>query len=176
MKLAKYLKPILFGLWISSLSSLNYANDTEQLIKSIELIQKGKITEGMTIIRPLAEKGNVFAQSFLGLGYQFGEGMEKNNILAKKWFKKAAEQGYDKAQVKLAKMLLDEGDPAFLDWARKAAEQENAEGQTMLGIAYYQGLNVSKDQATGLMWLNQACDQNDKKACQYLDEIRLGKK
>ena len=40
-----------------------------------------------------AEKGDASAQVTLGLMYEYGRGVAKNDVEAVKWYRKAAEQG-----------------------------------------------------------------------------------
>lgn len=59
-----------------------------------------------------ANQGNVFAQFSLGLMYDLGDGVNENNVEAKKWYLKAAEQGNDNAQLNLGILYADgEGIP-----------------------------------------------------------------
>ena len=50
---------------------------------------------------PLAEQGNLAAQSLLGYKYYNGEGVPKDYQQAVKWFRLASEQGEAHAQFKL---------------------------------------------------------------------------
>lgn len=54
--------------------------------------------EGFRWYRTAARKGNTSAQCNLGLCYSNGEGVEKNEKRAVKWWTKAAEKGQDMAQ------------------------------------------------------------------------------
>lgn len=51
--------------------------------------------------KKVAEQGDVVAQYNLGWCYRRGEGVEKNNEEAVKWYRKAAKQGYEEAQYEL---------------------------------------------------------------------------
>ena len=53
---------------------------------------------------PLAEQGNSAAQFNLGLMYEFGKGVLKNEKTAVKWYTLAAGQGYTSAQRNLGVM------------------------------------------------------------------------
>lgn len=55
-------------------------------------------------LRKPAEQGQASAQYMLGLAYEIGNGVEKDTAEAKHWFKKAADQGYEKAIEKLHNM------------------------------------------------------------------------
>ena len=48
-----------------------------------------------------AEKGNIFAQYNLGIHYQYGYGIKKDEVKAFGWYEKSAKQNHDKAQNKL---------------------------------------------------------------------------
>ena len=63
--------------------------------------------------RKKAEKGDAAAQFNLGVMYQNGEGVSKDNVEAVKWYRKAAEQGDDYALVNLGAMYRQgEGVPS----------------------------------------------------------------
>ena len=59
------------------------------------------------LILPLAEQGNVMAQTTLGVMYLEGYGVPQDYKQAVKWFKLAAEQGEAEAQFNLALMHDD---------------------------------------------------------------------
>ena len=63
--------------------------------------ERGDYATALKEFRPLAEQGHVVAQFNLGVMYEFGEGVPKNNAEAIKWFRKAAEQGDRDAKKRL---------------------------------------------------------------------------
>ena len=65
---------------------------------------RGDYAAELRITRPLAAKGEVWAQSFLGNSYFFGQGVPKNDAEAVKWFRLAAAQGNAPAQSNLGLM------------------------------------------------------------------------
>jgi uncharacterized protein len=50
-------------------------------------------TEALRLCRPLAEQGDLSAQSVLGSMYLKGRGVPQNDFEVAKWYRKAAEQG-----------------------------------------------------------------------------------
>jgi len=56
-------------------------------------------------LKALAEKGDAIAQYNLGVMYDEGKGVEKDEKEAVKWYRKAAEQGDDDAKAALKKLL-----------------------------------------------------------------------
>jgi TPR repeat protein len=49
-------------------------------------------------------------------------------------------------------------------WYRKAADQGDANSQTLLGVMYAVGRGVPKDEAEAVKWYRKAADQEDAKA------------
>ena len=86
----------------------------------------------------------------LGLMYQNGRGVAKDEAEAASWYPKAAEQGDARGQFNLGKMYgLGRGVPKdetqAVAWLRKAADQQYPEAQVGLGLRYQMGLGVAKN-------------------------------
>lgn len=111
-----------------------------------------------------AIEGIVEAQHKLGEMYLEGEGIEKDQSKAFKWFKLAAEQGNDDAQMMVGVLyLLDEEieqdySKAF-KWLSLAAEQ-NSDAQYMLGQMYEKGEGIEQDHSKALCWYTLAAEKN----------------
>ena len=61
----------------------------------------GDYQKAFRLFKPLAEQGDTWSQSNLGLMYANGEGVPKDDAKAAHWTRKAAEQGYVIAQSNL---------------------------------------------------------------------------
>src|SRR6516162_3926902 len=83
----------------------------------------------LQLCRPLAEQGDVRAQTSLGGMYYNGQGVQRDYAEATKWVRKAAEQGYAPAQADLGIMywngqgVLRDAVLAYM-WLSLAAVQE----------------------------------------------------
>jgi hypothetical protein len=66
--------------------------------------QQGDYKTAIKELRPLAEQGNADEQFILGLMYDNGQGVTKDDQTAVKWYRKAAEQGQANAQTSLGVM------------------------------------------------------------------------
>ena len=66
-------------------------------------------------VKAKAEAGDAESQVELGLLYDKGEGVAKDQVEAVKWFRKAAEQNYADAQYNLA-ICYERGDGVAEDW------------------------------------------------------------
>ena len=87
---------------------------------------------------PLAEQGDAKAQNSLAAMYALrGTGVSRNATEAVKWWRKAAEQGHEGAQIRLALMFrngwgVSKDAAEAVKWYRKAAEQGDADAQYWL--------------------------------------------
>ncbi len=112
--------------------------------------ERGDYATALQLSRLLAEQGSADGQVFLGVMYEYGQGVPKDLSEAVAWYRKAAEQGNASGQVSLGVMYLSgqgvskdaaEKDAAeAVKWFRKAAEQGHARGQINLGEMYATGL------------------------------------
>lgn len=108
-----------------------------------------------------ADQGLAGAQIALGVIYESGDGMPRNQIEAVKWFRKAADQGSAEAEMALS-VMYELGEGVTQDyaegaaWCRKAAEQDNAYAQTLLGILYWRGQGIDRNPVQAHMWLSLA--------------------
>jgi len=117
-------------------------------------------------VKAKAEAGDAQSQVELGLRYDKGEGVAKDQVEAVKWFRKAAEQNYARAQYNLGVGYYNgtgvAKDPAeAARWYRKAAEQNYARAQYNLGVCFYAGEGVAKDYVEAVKWFRKAAEQND---------------
>jgi len=122
---------------------------------------RGDYKTAYRFLKPLAEQGNAYAQDYLGVMYEYGQGVPQDYVEAVKWFRKAAEQGNAPAQTNLGMMYEDgRGTPQDYTeaarWYRKAADQGWPTGQGFLGALYTFGTGVPKDDVLAHMWLSLA--------------------
>ena len=119
----------------------------------------------LKLLRPLAEGGNDSAQARLGLMYDLGHGVAQNYTEAAKWYRAAAEQGHEVAQLFLGLYSNGKGFPQnhseAARWYAEAAERGNARAQGFLGSLYATGKGVPQDYAAALKWFRLAANQGD---------------
>ena len=132
--------------------------------------EEEKTTPSPEKLRQDAERGDADAQFYLGKMYELGyayetAGVPKDAVEAIKWYRKAAEQGHQSAQVNLGLLYTGAGVPKdaveAVKWFRKAAEQGNAFAQSALGSSYQTGDGVPKDAAEAVKWYRKAAEQGD---------------
>jgi len=118
-------------------------------------------------IKAKAEKGDAEAEFNLGNHYsKFDSGVPTDAAEAAKWYRKAAEQNYAKAQYELGLCYrtgvgVPEDDVEAVKWLCKAAEQNNPEAQDQLALCYDYGHGVPRNDAEAAKWYRKAAEQND---------------
>lgn len=111
-----------------------------------------------------ADWGHARAQFRMGICYDWGYGVFKDEKTAAMWYQKAAEQGYADAQRNLGHCYrhgvgVTRDDKTAVMWYQKAANQGHAKAQYNLGVCYDEGYGVSQDSETAVMWYQKAADQ-----------------
>lgn len=141
---------ILFIFCLSVLTTPAIAKDTdaEQLDKAKDAIHTKDYATALKILKPLAQKGNAFAQNNVGNLYA----AESNFSEALKWYTLAAKQGATHAQINIGNMYKDgygvkEDEKEALKWYTAAAEHGDTEGQISIGDLYYQKKDPNPDEA-----------------------------
>ena len=113
-------------------------------------------------IKQKAEAGDATAQGQYAQMLQFGQGVEKNETEALKWYQKSAEAGNDYSQANLGVLYqtgrcgVTKDFAKAAEWYRKAAEQGNAYAQFYLANLYESGNGVEKDMKKAIELLEQA--------------------
>jgi TPR repeat protein len=117
----------------------------------------------------LAARGFPYAQYLMGRMCAKGELVAKDEIAARDWYRKAAEQDNVDAQFALALAYYagtgvsrDYGSAA--KWFRAAANQGHAEAQFNLALMYFKGEGIPKDYTEAVTWYRKAAEQGDSEA------------
>jgi uncharacterized protein len=128
--------------------------------------QRGSHRTAFRLLKPLAEEGDVRAQTLIAILYANGEGVSQDFAEALKWNLLAAQQGSTDAQTNLGLMLhygqgVERDVENAIRWYRVAAERGNSMAQLKLGLTYDDGDGVAKDQAEAAEWYLLAARQGD---------------
>lgn len=115
-------------------------------------------------ILELANEEDVFAQTNAAWGYREGYGTAVDHVEAVKWVRKAAEQGFARAQYDLGWMYqygrgVERSDEKAAGWFLKAAEQGLARAQRNLGFMYEYGRGVERSYEKAVEWVQKAAEQ-----------------
>jgi len=126
---------------------------------AVAAYQRGDYATALKLWYLLAENGDADAQFQLGVMYESGQGVLRNDADAIKWYRQAAEQDDAVAQFNLGVMYARGGSPNYAEaalWYRLAADHGLAGAQFNLGMMYVEGQGVSQDYVQAHMWLDLA--------------------
>ena len=154
MKTLIIIPVLLFSLFLGLPS---YSSDFD---KGLTAYNNGDYATALKEWKPLAEKGDVDAQYYLGVLYDNGDGVPQDYKEAVRWYKLAAEQGVAEAQFNLGNMYYD-GQGVSVDykeavrWFTLAAEQGDVDAQYNLDFIHRKGLGVPQDDKEAVWYDNQ---------------------
>lgn len=94
----------------------------------MQAYRRGAYIDALREWRPLAERGDVPAQTALGVMYREGLGVQLDENEALAWFRRSARQGHALAQFELGAIYQTES----IRWQCRAASQGNAEAQAAI--------------------------------------------
>ena len=129
-------------------------------------------------LEQIALDGDTAAQMCLSKYYAEGDGVVKDESVAARWLRAAAEQGHARAQFELGRCYVD-GRGVVADtveavkWTRAAAEQGLPSAQYNLAVMYYSGLGVEQSDQQAVAWYAKAAEQNHGNAQARLGECYL---
>lgn len=108
-----------------------------------------------------AKQGNAEAQLKVGEMYETGFGVEQNNMEARYWITRSANQNNETARFKLLywdmkKKGLNDENKAKVEELNAKAKQGNAQAQYYLGKMYAHGVGIKKNPDIAIDWLNKA--------------------
>ena len=124
---------------ISLLTLSGVSASAQDYQKGLAADNRGDYATAFKEWRPLAERGNAWAQTGLGSLYQHGKGVPQDYAEAVKWYRKAAEQGNASAQSNLA-FAYGEGEGVLQDnlaahmWSNIAAANGDDRGRQIRDI------------------------------------------
>lgn len=150
------------GIAWAAIPSGAYAEDA--YIAGVDAYRHGEYGAALSILRPLAEKGDAQAQYWLAQMYQNGFGVPEDMTAAADWYRKAAAQNLQSAQKQLADQYylgkgVEKDYAAAAELYLKAAKSGHPEAQFMIGHMYHYGYGVPKDKDAAVMWYRTAADQ-----------------
>lgn len=152
------------------------AADADEFADGVNAYRSRDFSTARATFEALGARGDARAQFALGLLYENGEGVEKNDAAAADWYRKSAEQGYAKAQYNLGMMHLQgvgvaRDERVAREWFERAARQGNPDAvarllrfaedgdvsaQYLVGVMYLNGGAVTRDAALASRWLQRA--------------------
>ena len=116
-----------------------------------------------------AAKDNADAMFNLGVRYDDGLGVARDDAKAREWYEKAAAKGNADAMNNLGALYFDgrgvtQDYAKAREWYEKAAAKDNADAMTNLGILFENGRGVTQDYAKAREWYEKAAAKDNANA------------
>jgi TPR repeat protein len=127
---------------------------------------RGDYARAQELLLPLAEEGNAGAQTILGIMYDYGHGVEKDEVKALDWYLRAAVQGDPAVQYKVGDRFFqgigtEQNYREAFEWWELAASGGYSDAQFNLGLMYYRGLVTPPDFARAAELFQRAAEQEN---------------
>jgi TPR repeat protein len=136
-----------------------------------------QLPDALAVYRKAVDKGSSAAMVELGIMFNAGLGVAKDDDQAHKLFERAAAAGNTRGAVRLA--ALPNGNGATADPAEartmltKAADANSAEAQFQLGVMYAEGTGGPQDDAAARAMFEKAAAQGHAQALDWLGSFVL---
>jgi TPR repeat protein len=151
--------------------SVAAATAADSLEDAATAYRKADYATALRIYRSMADQGLAIAQFNVGLIYDNGQGVSKDEVQAMKWYRLAADQGGSDAQYQLGHLYYKQDNYAeAAKWFHLAADQGRADAQSNLGSMYAEGEGVPQDFVQALMWFTLSAAQNHKDGVENRDK------
>lgn len=146
----------------------------EALEQGRQAYMRGDIAGAIALWKPLAEKGVVEAQCWIGSLYANGEGFDRDDAEALKWYRLAAEGGSAAAQANVGAFYgMGRGTAKDLttaaEWLKRSADGGDVNGLFNLAVLYSKGDGVETDLSKAAACYRKAAEKGH-----YPSQSRLG--
>ena len=135
--------------------------------QGLELYDSGDFTKAFEMLDKLAQEGNSQAQQALGVMYENGQGVKKDEALAMGLYRQAAAKNNESAQYLLGTILerkagLTNNQSEALKWYRAAATNGHPSAQFRMGQLELTGIRgAAPDPLKASYWFGLAAMQGD---------------
>jgi len=144
---------------------------------ALKAYDSGNYKKAVTLLRPLADRGDSVAQLKLGMLYYYGYGVPEDEPRAVSWLKMSAAQGNLDAMYQLGNVytfgaethkLTADADVEAVKWYFEAARAGHKDGQYALGLMFLAGKGVVQSQDEGLAWIRRAAALGHREAQNFV--------
>lgn len=135
--------------------------------------------EALKWYKKAAAQGNGKALDNLGTMYQYGNGVERDVVVAENLYRKAAKKGDSSAMFSLGVILDSRDDAKAADWyiRYEASESkllgDNGRGFFNIGYMHYAGKGFPEDKTQAAVWFKKAMAKNNSQAACFLGAMHI---
>ncbi len=159
----------------AALAAFTFAAGTPALadVKAgVDAWNQGDYPRAVNEWRPMAIGGNADAQFNLGQAYKLGRGVPVDLPVALEWFRKAAEQGHEKAADNYGLLLFQQGRrEEALPYLKASTERGEPRAQYVYATALFNGDLVQRDWVRAYALMLRAADGGVSQATASLTQM-----
>lgn len=147
---------------------------------AIKAYDAGDYKRAVSLLRPLADRGDSIAQLKLGLLHYYGYGVPEDEYAAVQWLQRSAAQGNLDAMYHIGNILTFAANTAKLSadadvdavkWYFEAARAGHSDAQYALGLMFLAGKGVVQSQDEGVGWIRRAAALGHREAQSFVSGI-----
>lgn len=148
-------------------------------MKKVGHMYSDSLVEGMTYsnavdyFETLYQAGNYNAAGLIGAAYYEGDGREKNKTTSVEWLNKGISQGDPGCKYFLGAIQIEEDTENSLKLLNESCSEGFMDACTYLGVIYFKGGAVDRNNEKAVSYLNQAIAEGDAAAHYYKAEMIL---
>lgn len=168
---------IVVVLGTSSIAYIYYAQWRAELgfDDAKEAYDEGRYRSAFAIFHRMARAGDIDAQRYLTLHFEYGQGTDVDMVAAFHWRLRLADHGDDYSMFWIGHAYefgtgTGENRPLAFRWYRRAAERGQVDAQAVLGARLVFGRGIAADPEEGLSLLMKAVEAGDTWAMARLGE------
>ena len=159
-------EPAIWKSAIDALVTVGYGAAVEALLTARAAAPQARrewieeaIPQAIASLTVAAVRGDVGAQCDLGIIYAGGRGVAADNMQARTWLRRAAEQGHAEAQYYLGSTSDDDEQEEAVEWLRQAGEQGHVDAQFALAWKYRGTDGARPDAECAVTWFRRAAER-----------------
>jgi uncharacterized protein len=123
---------------------------------------RGDYATALSLLKPMADAGNVDALGNLGNLYAFGRGVERNLKTAHEYWQRAADKHLASAMFNIAVLHFNghgdfpQNNELAASWYKRAAEHRHVQAMLTLSSIYATGRGMKPDRRQAIVWASLA--------------------
>lgn len=127
--------------------------------EGLKLSEKGEYNKAFNHFYQLCKQKDFKACYFVGILYYEGKGIKQNYKEAFNNYKVSADNGFPDAQFNLALMLKEKNINMAIKYLELASNQNLPEAHFLLGLIYYEGIDVKQNYEKAFKYFSLAAEQ-----------------
>lgn len=150
-------------------SDIDFSDKNAVFNKAMEYYRVDNFDKSFPIFKILSEEAYTKSYGYMGLAYEFGEGVPKDDDLMISYYEKAIENGYNWCAYRLGKYFYDKGDyqKAIANYERCGANENGFRSEALYqaGQMYEGGIGVQMNREKAIFYYRKSVQYSTELEC-----------